>query len=67
MIHFESNGTLAEEPEPVKKVEEGKGKGKVVKKVKDVCLSGEFRKGSKVVDKGSPKKKNAVSKKKLQK
>lgn len=67
---FVDNGTLAEEPVQKNKVEKGKGK----KKVKDVCLTEEFRKGSKVVDKGSPKKKdvmskkkNVVSKKKLQK
>ena len=59
---FVDNGTLAEK-EDKDKGEKSKGK----KKMKDACLSEEFGKGSKVIDKGSFKKKNAVSKKKLQK
>jgi hypothetical protein len=57
------NGTLAEEP--VKKNKEKGEKGKGKKKMKDACLSEEFGKGSKnkVVDKGSSKKKDTVSKK----
>ena len=51
---FVDNGTLAE-----------KEKGK--KKDKDACLAEEFKKGTKVVDKGSPRKKQSGSKKRLQK
>jgi hypothetical protein len=53
---FVDNGTLAEELV----VKKSKGK----KKVKDNCLAEEFRKGSKTVDKGSPKKKDGPAKKK---
>lgn len=50
---FVDNGTLAEE------------KGK--KKAKDACLIEEHKKANKVVDKGSPRKKQSGSKRKLQK
>ena len=49
---FVDNGTLAE-------------KGK--KKAKDACLAEGFKKGHKVIDTGSPRKKQSGSKKKLQK
>ena len=52
------NRTLAEKEN---KNKEEKSKGK--KMMKDACLSEEFGKGSKVIDKGSFKKKNTILKK----